>query len=135
MTWKMASYLQQLTFLKKNSSKNSLSTTTAFYTSSSNLGYWAWALSALPWRKMFAETKYCIKKSSFFIITFKSADCITTGLKMTRLRITTNPRRYLCNNFLTVLTTYEKILNKNLSIASRVTRSFFFKSLSKAFVK
>ena len=71
--------------------------------------------------------------SSFFIPTFKSAGSVTTGLKMTLLQTTTDPRGYLPKKFLTVLATHEGILNKNSAIASLVTNSFFFKSLSKTF--
>ena len=79
---------------------------------------------------------------SLFIIIFKSADYITTGLKTTLLWRAADPRGHLFNIFLTNFTTHEQILNKNLSIASLMTKSFFFffsfqifKSLSKAFVK
>ena len=48
---------------------------------------------------------------------------------------TTDPRGHLPNIFLTVLTTHEGILNKNLSIAFLVTKPFVFESSSKAFVE
>ena len=124
MTREMVSYLQ-LTYLKVYLCKNSLSTTTAFFTSSNNLGYWTQALLALLWRKIFWETKYCYKMLSLFITLFKSADYITTGLKITLPRRATDPRGHLCNIFLTNLTIHERILNKNLSIASLLTKSFF----------
>ena len=54
---------------------------------------------------------------------------------MTLLQTTTDPRGHLPNIFLTVLTTHEGILNKNLSIAFLVTKPFVFESSSKAFVE
>ena len=38
-------------------------------------------MSALLWRKVYCETKYYNKMSRFFSTTFRSPDCITTGLK------------------------------------------------------
>ena len=55
------------------------------------------------------ETKYCNKMSSCFITTFKSANCITRGLKMALLRTTTDPRGHLCNILLKVLTKHQRL--------------------------